>query len=385
MRICLVYDCLFPWTVGGAERWMRNVAEALAADGHDVTYLTRRQWDDAGAPDIAGVRVIAVSGRDELYGPDGTRRIAPPLRFGAGVLRHLWRHGGDFDVVHTASFPYFSLLAAGLARRRHGFRVVADWHEVWSAEYWSEYLGPLGPVGAAVQTLCAQVPQRAFCFSQLHAGRLAALGLRGPEPVVLRGEWAGSTQRPDPAPAAVPPHLVFAGRLIPEKQAPAIVGAVVEAAREVPGLHATIFGDGPQRDAVRAEIDRLGAHEVVAAPGFVDAEVLHEALREALCLLLPSRREGYGMVVVEAASLGVPTITVAEPDNAAVEFITDDVNGFVAADASPEELARRIVLVADRGPVLRERTADWFADHADELSLRRSLERVLTAYSSARS
>ena len=32
MRICLVYDCLFPYTVGGAERWYRNLAERLAAE-----------------------------------------------------------------------------------------------------------------------------------------------------------------------------------------------------------------------------------------------------------------------------------------------------------------------------------------------------------------
>ena len=37
MRVCLVYDCLFPWTYGGAERWYRNLAERLAAEGHEVT------------------------------------------------------------------------------------------------------------------------------------------------------------------------------------------------------------------------------------------------------------------------------------------------------------------------------------------------------------
>ncbi len=40
----LVYDCLFPYTVGGAERWYRDLAERLCADGHEVTYLTLRQW-----------------------------------------------------------------------------------------------------------------------------------------------------------------------------------------------------------------------------------------------------------------------------------------------------------------------------------------------------
>jgi hypothetical protein len=49
--VCLTYDCLFPHTVGGAERWYRNLADRLAREGHDVEYLTLRQWDrgsDAG-------------------------------------------------------------------------------------------------------------------------------------------------------------------------------------------------------------------------------------------------------------------------------------------------------------------------------------------------
>ena len=43
MRICIVYDCLFPYTVGGGERWYRALAGELVAAGHEVTYLTRRQ------------------------------------------------------------------------------------------------------------------------------------------------------------------------------------------------------------------------------------------------------------------------------------------------------------------------------------------------------
>ena len=115
MRICLVYDCLFPYTVGGAERWYRNLAQRLAADGHDVTYLTLRQWDRGEVGEIPGVRVVAAGPRMALYRADGPRRVAPPLVFGAGVLWHLLRHGSSYDVVHTASFPYFSLLAAGAA------------------------------------------------------------------------------------------------------------------------------------------------------------------------------------------------------------------------------------------------------------------------------
>lgn len=371
MRIALVYDCLFPWTVGGAERWMREVAEALAAGGHEVAYLTRQQWDPDAAPEISGVRVVAVSRGGELYGPDGNRLVGPPVRFGAGVARWLARHGRDVDVVHTASFPYFSLLAAGALRRRGGYTVVADWHEVWSREYWAEYLGGAGgAVGAAVQAACARVPQSAFCFSELHAARLRALGLRG-EVTVLRGEWAGALERPRPRAAA--PHVVFAGRLIPEKQAE----LVVEAVARVPGITGTVFGDGPELGRVRERIDALGAP--VEAPGFVSAEELEEALGGALCLVLPSRREGYGQVIVQAASLGVPSVTVRAPDNAAVELIEDGVNGLVV-EPDAASLAAAIQRVRDAGPAMRETTAEWFGSHARELSLSSSLEQVVARY-----
>ena len=297
MRICLVYDCLFPHTVGGAERWYRNLGERLAADGHDVTYLTLRQWDRGEDPGVPGVRVIAVGPRMALYA-GGRRRILPPVVFGLGVLWHLVRHGRRYDVVHTASFPYFSLLVAGALRRLCRYRLVVDWHEVWSRDYWIEYLGArAGLVGAAIQQICVHIAQHAFCFSRLHAERLSAAGLRG-EVTVLEGEY--TPKIPSPArPRPAEPVVVFAGRHIPEKRAPAVVGAVMDAARRVPGLRGIIFGDGPERGMVLQAIDDAGAQGTVSAPGFVDAEEVDTALGTALCMLLPSRREGYGLIVVE--------------------------------------------------------------------------------------
>ena len=72
-----------------------------------------------------------------------------------------------------------------------------------------------------------------------------------------------------------------------------------------------------------------------------------------MCLLLPSRREGYGLVVIEAASHGTPSVVVAGPDNAAVELIAEGVNGFVAASDAPEDLAAAIWAVHEGGDALR--------------------------------
>lgn len=378
MRVCLVYDCLYPWTVGGAERWLRGVGEALAAQGHQVTYLTRLQWPDDDPPRIPGVRVIAVSRRESLYGPSGNRTIGEPLRFGWGVFRHLVKHGGEYDVLHMPSFPYFGLLAAGALRRRFGYLIVTDWFEVWSGGYWNEYLGSaLGWIGRAVQRACARIEQRAFCFSELHARRLASEGMREP-PTILRGIYDGPLESRPPDRAQ--PIVFFAGRLIPEKRAAAMVPAVVHASKRIPELRGVIFGDGPQKPHLDAAIARWQAAALVRAPGFVPSDEVQATLRTSLCLLLPSSREGYGLVVIEAAAAGVPTIVVAGPDNAAVEHIVEGVNGFVARSAEPDALADAIVRVFERGYALRQSTADWFARNARELSLRTSLECVVATY-----
>ena len=380
VRICLVYDCLFPHTVGGAERWYRNLGERLAAEGHEVTYLTLRQWERGEDPGVPGVRVLAVGPRLALYNAAGRRRVLPPLVFGAGVLWHLLRHGRDYDAVHTASFPYFSLLAAAAVRRIVRFRLVVDWHEVWTRDYWVEYLGPLaGRAGNAIQALCLRVPQSAFCFSRLHAERLRQGGLSG-SPVVLEGEYAGSLEPSEPGEPE--PLVVFAGRHIPEKQVAAVVPAIAAVRRSNRDVRCEIFGDGPERARVLEQVREHDLGHSVSVPGFVDAAEVESALRRAACMVLPSRREGYGLVVIEAAAAGTPSVVVRGDDNAATELIEEGVNGFVAASAAPADLAAAIEQALDGGIDLRRSTAAWFARNARRLSLESSLERVSEAYES---
>ncbi|MGH2799883.1 MAG: glycosyltransferase family 4 protein, partial [Thermoleophilaceae bacterium] len=305
MRICLVYDCLFPYTVGGAERWYRNLGERLAADGHEVTYLTLRQWARGERGEVPGVRVVAVGPRMSLYAQGGRRRILPPLVFGLGVLWHLLWRGSRYDVVHTASFPYFSLLAGAALRPLRRFQLVVDWHEVWSRSYWIEYLGPFaGRIGDAVQALCLRVPQRAFCFSHLHGRRLREQRVNG-ELSVLEGEYAGSLEAREPAPAE--PVVVFAGRHIPEKRVPALVPALALARERIPELRGEVYGDGPERAQVLRLRSKHGLDGALEVPGFVPAKQVEDSLSRALCMVLPSRRVGYGLVVVEAAALGTPS------------------------------------------------------------------------------
>jgi glycosyltransferase involved in cell wall biosynthesis len=386
VRIAVVYDCLFPHTVGGAERWYRNLAQRLG-ETHTLTYLTRRQWAEEGPG--TPFETIAVSPRAELYARSGRRRIWPPLRFGLGVFWHLLRNGRRYDAVHSASFPYFSVLGAwlGLRLSRSRARLIVDWHEVWGPEYWRSYLGPIGGrIGFAVERLCLRLPDRSFTFSRLAERRARDYGHRAPI-TRLTGEYPGDERRSnarDRDRAAAERHdplVLSASRHIREKRVTAIPAAMAAARERIPDLRCMILGEGPETEATRERIRELGLGDAIEIPGKVAHDELMRRIASASCLLHPSEREGYGVVVIEAASRGTPSILVAGPENAATELIEEGVNGFVVASADPQDLGDAVVRAVESSAALRRSTIDWYERHREELSIETSLELVEASYS----
>jgi glycosyltransferase involved in cell wall biosynthesis len=381
MKIALVYDRLYPQNIGGLERYYDALARGLA-DANSVSYITR-SVDPEGPPvGRRPYRVVTVAPNSPYYSSRGNRRIWPTVRFGFGVFVHLLRHGRDYDVVQSASFPFFSVLAARLAfalRRRHRPKLVVDWLEVWPRDYWISYTGGLfGRIGYAIQQLCMRAPDQGVTYSALHEARLG--GHRAPV-LRLTGLATEMPSAPD-APSARDsvPNVVFAGRHIPEKQASLIPAVIEEARKSDDAIHATIIGDGPESaDIARTIVDR-GLEDVVQLPGFVSDDELNRALQNAACLLLPSLREGYGLIVIEAAAYGTPCITIDAPDNAAKELIADGINGYVVDDWTPTNLAAAVVEAVRQGPKLRDSTLTWYRDHRQELSVQSSVDQLEQAY-----
>ena len=378
MRILFVYDCLYPHTIGGFERFYRDVATRLAHK-HQVTYLTRVQWDAVQAPDVPeGVKLVALNCGRHLYTAGGRRRILPPVLFGLRVLSYLIRHRADFDIIQTCSFPYFPMLSCAAVRALGGPPVVTDWIEVWSDQYWPRYLGPLaGRVGMSVQQLCIRLTSNAFTLSELSANALRDKGYRNPL-LILKG--LATTPVTETIEAQREPVFFFAGRHIPEKHVDAIPAAIATARQSIPQLRAQIFGNGPERAKVLNEIARLHLEDVIECPGFVPWPRLEESMSRAAGLILPSEREGYGSIVIEAIARGTPTIVVPGRDNAATDLIVENVNGFLASSIGASALAEQIVKIFHAGHDLRTRTHQWYREHAEGLSIDASIAQMEEVY-----
>lgn len=380
MRIAVVYDCLYPYTVGGAERWYRCLADHLAKD-NDVDFVTRDFWGP-DEPTNEDFNVVTVSRAGELYTDSGRRSILPGLRYGWGVFLHFLRNPHRYEIVSTASIPSFGLLATWLALklRRSNTKLIDDWFEYWTKEYWIEYLGPLaGRIGFFMQSLAMRSTDASITFSEAVVDRLHNAGHRK-EIFRLPGLYDGPTDIKVEHMAANPPYVIFLGRLIPEKRAADIPAAIASARQQIPNLRAKIYGDGPDRPAIQKRISELHLETEIECPGFVEQDIVERSLARALCLLNPSIREGYGLVVVEAAARGVPIILRQSPDSAATELVDNGVNGYIAESGNPDVLAANIVKVSEAGDGLRKSTHKWFRSNLDWLPISVSAEKAEKQY-----
>ena len=382
-RVAVGYDCFFPFTVGGAERWYRALSETLEGQGAEVTYLTRQQWDEP-SPAIPGIELIAVSRRDDLYDEKGVRKLLPGLRFGWGLFRYFVRHRSTFDVVQVGNFPYWSVIATRVALAGTKVPVVVDWHEVWSFGFCRSYVGAvIGTIGFLVQRLCLALTPVALVSLPSNARRIRSAGMRG-EVVLLPGYlpsgMVGNDEGGEPEVPGDPPFVLFAGRHIHDKGIDLLPGLAKQLRLRRPEVCLVIAGGGPGTAELEARLAAEAPGARVRLVGFVDEDELTRLMREAGCVVITSRREGYGPVLVEASRFGTPSAVAGFEENLCTDNVEHGLNGYVASPPSPEHLADAVLQILDDGMSLRRSTLKWYRDTAPGRTMDHSVETAIGLY-----
>lgn len=372
-RVAIAYDCLFPIDAGGGERVYRRMAELLAERGSAVDYVTRTGRDVD--PDV-GFTVVGVWSGD-IADASGTRRMSSAVGFALALFRYFARHRRDHDLVVVAALPVLNVFAVQLALLGSRTVVATDWLEIWTWRKWRAYSGTLvGSVAFVLQSLGVHVGRIQTVNSGFTRDRLRRYRRRA-DPIMLglvdlAGEGADAA-----SPTATPPFALFVGRHIPDKRLDTLPPALAAARVDVPGLEAVVAGSGSETDTARRAAEAAGVADAVRFAGRVPEDELERLMGDAAVLVNPSAREGFGLVVAEAASHGTPSVVVAGEDNAAAELVVDGQNGFVAESAAPDVLGRAIVRAVEGGETLRRSTADWFARERRARSLAGSVAQLV--------
>lgn len=356
-------DAVHPFNSGGKETRLREISSRLAGRGYDVHIYTMRWWSDgASTVDVDGVTVHALCRLHPLYHND-RRSMREALLFGLATLRMLTVPFDVMDVDHMPFFPLFSARLVCSLRRRP---LLGTWHEVWGREYWRGYLGRAGVLGALSERLAFSMPDRIVSNSAHTTARLRDQNVGRPITTLTLGVDAGHITA---VPAAgLMSDVMFAGRLLPNKNVELLLEAVQLLIRNRPGLRCLIVGEGPER----ANLEKLARQfDVAASVTFMDFLPHHDdviaLMKRSKVFVLPSVREGFGLVVLEANACGLPVVTIDHPDNASRDLIEDGRNGFVVAlDAAAVAAAVESCLEAvDAGAITPARGVrdehDWSA------------------------
>jgi glycosyltransferase involved in cell wall biosynthesis len=352
---------------GGSEAYLQRIGAQLAASGVAVTLRTARY---PGAPRrevVDGVRINRAGGRYSVY---VWALLAMALNeLGARIgLGPLWRVRPDVVVDTQNGLPF-------LARLVYGRRVAVLVHHC-HREQWPVAGRVLGRIGWFVESWLSPRLNRRNQYvtvSPPSARDLVALGVANDQIAVVRNGLDEAPAQSLSGPRSAAPRVVVLSRLVPHKQIEDALEAVAALRRRkpgIPGLHLDIVGDGWWRQRLVDHAQRLGMSGAVTFHGHVDDLTKHHVLQSSWVHVLPSRKEGWGLAVVEAAQHRVPTIGYRSSGGLS-DSIVDGVTGMLV-DSHAELVDRLEELLSD--PVLRDQLGTKAQTRSSEFSWTQSAD-----------
>ena len=313
MRIAYISDVIYPFVKGGAERRIYEMGKRLAVND-EIHVFGIKWWNGNSDTELDGINVHGICKPLTLYA--GQRRsFKEALRF-ASSLSPVLKY--DFDIIDCNQFPYLHCFPARLISRLKHIPLAITWHECWG-DYWYEYLGTPGVIGKLVEKATLRMADRIIAVSENTKDGVE----RFRTDVSLIPNGIDISYINSVAPARLSVDALFVGRLIPEKHVDVLIRAMPA------GTTLCVIGDGPEREKLMQLSSKLNKN--VQFTHSLPYQDLIGIMKAANSLVLPSSREGFGIVVLEALACGTPVITSNAKKNAASTLIDQGKNGFAVS------------------------------------------------------
>jgi len=332
MKIANVYDMIYPYIKGGVEKRNWELAHRLAARNHEVHLFGMQFWDGPDFMEREGVYLHGVCKPGRLF-INGRRSIGTAGYFALKVLPYLVKE--RFDIIDCQNAPYFPCISVKLGSSLRNYRFIITWHEFWG-DYWYEYLGRRGFFGKVIEKIAARLPDGIISVSEGTKRNLINAGVNKQIRVIPSGLDIKGIDRV--VKAETETDLIYVGRLIKEKNADLLIRAVKLLKQDVPGIRCLIIGEGPEGDRLKALSRELDVENNITFTGILeDYNDVIARMKSAGIFMLPSVREGLGLIVLEANACGLPVVTTEHPMNLACDLIGNG-NG-LTCQLSPEAIA----------------------------------------------
>lgn len=343
---------------GGAEAVTMRHAGGWVAAGHEVTWLTSKS-SSTGDETVDGMHILRRAGSLTIY-------LYAPF--------YLLKHGNSFDVIvdEIHGIPFFSPLFTKTP-------VVVFIHEI-AGEIWDwMYPFPINKLGKILERWYFRLYKKCMFWTDAPSmiGELVEKGI-DPEKCV-------SIPCPitDPPPKKVfhqkekDPTYIFVSRVVKMKGIEEVIKAFSFIVKEQADAKLWIVGGGEAEyiSQLQHMLLEYGVSGQTVFWGKVTAEKKYELMSRAHLMLHASVKEGWGLVVLEAASVGTPAVVYDVPGLR--DVVKDNRTGVIVRDFSPQGMAREaLILYKDRKRYVRyqKNGKDWVHtlrwDDAIDASLR---------------
>lgn len=344
MKIAIVSDAIYPYNKGGKEKRIYEISTRFAKQGHDVHIYCMNWWKGEDTRIENGVTLHAISKLYPLY--SGKRRsIKQAVMFALACFKLIKE---DFDVIDADHMPHLILFPLKIVTILKRKKLIVTWNEVWGRKYWIEYMGILGNVAYVIEWLSARMPDQIISISKHTTDKLRNDLLSKKEiftiPVGVDLDHIQNIKASN-----IESDVIFVGRLLDHKNVDFLIKSITIVCKEIPTAKCIIVGQGPEEEKLIELVHNLNLTENIKFLGNIeDHEDVLSLMKSSKVLVLPSTREGFGLVVIEAMACGIPVITVAHKDNATSNIISHGKDGFIC-QLDTKEIAENIVKIIING------------------------------------
>ncbi len=246
-------------------------------------------------------------------------------------------------LLHVQCFGPNGVYALGLSRRFGIPLAVSSHGETFMDE--DDVFGQSALLRSALRAGISRAVFVSGCSEYALADLRSHFGLVGGHVVfngVAAADWSDATSAARPA----HPTVLAVGRLVRVKGIDLLLNAFAMAASLPPETRLVVGGDGPERRALEACAERLGISDRVRFLGRLDPDAVSRAMAEASLLVVPSRVEAFGIVVLEGWRARLPV--VATKHGGPPEFLTHLRDGYLIDPDDPSTIVRALeVLLGD--------------------------------------
>jgi glycosyltransferase involved in cell wall biosynthesis len=330
-----VYETTYPEFKGGVERWYSELSQGLAMEGFEVTYL-----NTIGKQGYSqGIRYLPMGDPKRAFHQTGKRSALNIFTYSFRVFISLRKM--KFKAIYLSSFPYLHIWAAKLSQfgKKEKSQIYVDWFELPSYNYWKNEFGLIiGVIGFAIQSITVRISDVNVTYLNSMYSQLSTRCAKNQLILKLPGICIDELVIPEKSSKNPKTDICQIGRLTPDKQPLLALEVVQELTKGGWKGRFHLIGSGPLLDQLNKFIGDHDLSRNVQIHEKLDNLQKNELLQKCGLLLHPSKREGFGLVIVEAAAVGVPAVLVRSTDNKSTELAVNP--SLISESSSPIEIAR---------------------------------------------